>query len=174
MRMYYEGHKVRIINGYPAIYQNEDNPTVYIHILEMEKFLGRKLSDGEVVHHCDKNRGNYAIDNLWCFKTVADHTAFHAGQEAIQDAEGIYYCPNKYNHCNICGRKITYGAKLCIECNNNQKMNSKCPDKKELEQIIQCNNGNFTQIAKLFNVSDNAVRKWCKKYGLPSHSSDYK
>ena len=111
--MYYDGHKVRSVNGYPAIYIDENNSTVYLHILEMEKHLGRKLSDEEVVHHCDQNRTNYSIENLWCFKTVADHTAFHAGQDVKQDTEGIYYCPNKYNHCVVCGEQITYGANLC-------------------------------------------------------------
>lgn len=173
--MYYEGFKVRIVNGYPAIYQSEENPTVYIHILEMEKHLGRKLTNGEVVHHCDKNRENYSIDNLWCFKTIADHTAFHAGQDVKQDAEGIYYCPNKYNHCTICGEQITYGANLCKQCETIQRSKkSRCPTQDELQKILMQYNGNFTQIAKVFNVSDNAVRKWCKNYCLPFHTSDYK
>jgi hypothetical protein len=30
------------------------------------------------------------------------------------------------------------------------------------------------QTSKLFGVSDNTIRKWCKAYGLPSHSADYK
>ena len=38
--MYYNGHKVRFVNGYPAIYIDEENYTVYLHILEMEKHLG--------------------------------------------------------------------------------------------------------------------------------------
>ena len=51
---------------------------------------------------------------------------------------------------------------------------SKCPDKETLQNTILYYNGNFTQIAKLFDVTDNAVRKWCKKYDIPSHSSDYR
>lgn len=173
--MYYDGHKVRLVNGYPAIYIDENNSTVYLHILEMEKHLGRKLSDEEVVHHCDQNRGNYSIENLWCFKTVADHSAFHAEQEVECDENGIYYCPNKHNHCSVCGTQIDYSANLCVECLNKKRAeNSKCPTKDALQNMVQYYCGNFTQIAKLFGVSDNAVRKWCKKYNLPSHSSDYK
>lgn len=172
--MYYNGHKVRIVNGYPAIYVDADHSTVYIHILEMEKHLGRQLSEEEVVHHCDQNRANYSIDNLWCFKTASDHAAFHQGQDVKIDDEGLYYCPNKYQHCTICGKQIDYGADLCVECYNKKRRNkSKCPSKETLQNIIASYNGNFTQIAKLFDVSDNAIRKWCKKYNLPSHSSDY-
>jgi hypothetical protein len=32
----------------------------------------------------------------------------------------------------------------------------------------------FTQIGKQFNVSDNAIRKWCDKYDLPRKSSEIK
>lgn len=173
--MYYNGHKVRIVNGYPAIYLDANHSTVYLHILEMEKHLGRKLSDDEVVHHCDQNRANYSIENLWCFKTTADHTAFHQGQDIEMDEDGIYYCPNKYHRCIVCGKQIDYSADLCVECYSKSRIvKSKCPDKDTLQNIVLNYNGNFTQIAKLFDVSDNAVRKWCKKYNIPSHSSDYR
>ena len=48
------------------------------------------------------------------------------------------------------------------------------PSKEELEKILFENNGNFTAVGKLFNVSDNSIRKICKKYQLPTHSRDYK
>ena len=32
----------------------------------------------------------------------------------------------------------------------------------------------FLHIGKLFGVSDNAVRKWCKKYNLPYKYNDIK
>ena len=112
---------------------------------------------------------------MWCFRTVADHTAFHAGQEVKLDDNCIYYCPDKYNHCNVCGKQITYGAKLCQQCiTDKRNKESKCPTKEDLRNIIEQYNGNFTQIAKIFNVSDNAVRKWCKKYNLCFHTADYK
>jgi uncharacterized protein YjcR len=30
----------------------------------------------------------------------------------------------------------------------------------------------FTKIAEMYNVSDNAVRKWCDKYNLPRKKSE--
>ena len=88
--MLYNNHKVRYINGYPAIYNDKLHTTQYLHILEMEKFLNRKLNANEVVHHCNGNRKDYAIDNLWCFRSTADHSAFHHGKHVEQDDEGIY------------------------------------------------------------------------------------
>lgn len=32
----------------------------------------------------------------------------------------------------------------------------------------------FTSIGKQFNVSDNAVRKWCDKYNLPRTKAEIK
>jgi len=48
------------------------------------------------------------------------------------------------------------------------------PSKEELYQMLIEVKGNFTEIGRRFNVNDNSVRKWCKKYGLPYHSGDYK
>lgn len=38
----------------------------------------------------------------------------------------------------------------------------------------QIRNLSFVQIGKIYSVSDNAIRKWCKSYKLPSRVSDIK
>ena len=48
------------------------------------------------------------------------------------------------------------------------------PPKETLKNLLLQHNGRFVDIGKLYNVSDNAVRKWCKFYGLPYHSTDYR
>lgn len=55
------------------------------------------------------------------------------------------------------------------------KLNNKCYVNKEdlLSNIIKLN-GNLTQIGKMYGITDNAVRKWCKKFGFPSHSKELK
>ena len=49
---------------------------------------------------------------------------------------------------------------------------SKKPDRETLKKQIRTLP--FLQIGKLYDVSDNAVRKWCKSYDLPSRVSDIK
>ena len=44
------------------------------------------------------------------------------------------------------------------------------PTREELKNLIR--NKPFTQIAKLYNVSDNAIRKWCMAMDLPIKKSD--
>ena len=46
------------------------------------------------------------------------------------------------------------------------------PSKDSLENLIQ--NHSFVQIGRIYGVSDNAIRKWCKGYGLPFRKSDIK
>lgn len=54
----------------------------------------------------------------------------------------------------------------------NQKSNSLKPTKDILsKQITQLS---FVSIGKLYGVSDNAVRKWCKSYDLPYKRKDIK
>jgi uncharacterized protein YjcR len=44
--------------------------------------------------------------------------------------------------------------------------------REELKKLIRIMP--FTQIGQKFNVSDNAIRKWCDKYNLPHKSSEIK
>ena len=46
------------------------------------------------------------------------------------------------------------------------------PSKNELKSLLR--NTSFVQIGKKYGVTDNAVRKWCKKYGLPFKAKDIK
>lgn len=41
-----------------------DNKECYQHRVVMEDFIGRKLYDDEVVHHCDENKQNNLLINL--------------------------------------------------------------------------------------------------------------
>lgn len=75
-------------------------------------------------------------------------------------------------YCPICGKLIhSYRNKYCsLECSH--KGHSKTyneaieiPSRDTLKQLIRTQP--FTKIGNEYNVSDNAVRKWCDKYNLP-------
>ena len=50
-----------------------------------------------------------------------------------------------------------------------QKRVAERPDRDTLKNLIRTTS--FLQIGKKYNVSDNAVRKWCIAYNLPSKVS---
>ena len=74
--------------------------------------------------------------------------------------------------CKDCGKEISYGAKRCVDCGYKNSRKCERPSKEELYNLLK-EYKNFTYIANLFNVSDNAVKKWCKQYGIPHLISNY-
>lgn len=48
------------------------------------------------------------------------------------------------------------------------------PSSTELIEKLKENKGNFTAVEKFYEVTDNAVRKWCKLYKISDKSKDYK
>lgn len=80
----------------------------------------------------------------------------------------------KENICPICGVKISSGAELCARCHvetNSRKVEIR-PSADELAVLISANG--FEGVGRMYNVSGNSIRKWCRNYGMPTHTSDYK
>lgn len=73
----------------------------------------------------------------------------------------------KKKHCTQCNVLISDGSKnnLCVSCLAFQTRRVDRPSKEILERLIQ--DHPLIYIAAQYGVSDNAVRKWCKYYGLP-------
>lgn len=70
----------------------------------------------------------------------------------------------KVNYCIDCGKMITLESKRCKECAAKQQQIIFI-SRDDLKNKIR--KESFVNIGKEFNVSDNAIRKWCKKYNLP-------
>lgn len=173
-------------NGYIAYYIPDHHLAsscgiVYEHMLMAEKMLGRELRPGEVVHHKDRNRYNNSIDNLMVFKTNADHVAYHGGCEVVKDGDVYIAVRSNWkskdnrrhlvNSCPVCGKEKDAYAKMCMDCRKKEKSKN-IPPKEELYNLLL--NHSMLAIGKMYGVSDNAVRKWCKKYSLPFKRNDIK
>ena len=52
-------------------------------------------------------------------------------------------------------------------------MQSNKPTQAELNKILLDNNGNFSEVARIFKVSPTTVRRWCVSYEMPSISNSY-
>ena len=193
----YEGHKVIIANGYYDVYYPEHprarkNGSVLMHIMVAEKILGRQLKKEEVVHHIDSNRLNNSISNLMVFATHSDHASYHKmlegkGDFVFYQLDNVYYCCNvkvflnpniitvdkaKKKPCPKCGQLISYTSELCTRCLGESRRKVERVSRDVLKNKIR--KSTFVQISSELGVSDNAIRKWCKWYGLPYKSSDIK
>lgn len=81
----------------------------------------------------------------------------------------------KITYCIDCGKELKDNKSIrCIECYKKASQSKIKPPKEELEKILFENNGNFEGVGRLFGINGNAIRKWCKSFDLPYHSSDYK
>lgn len=197
--MLYDEHNVIFTNGYYDVYFPEHpnarkNGCILLQTLVAEKMLGRYLHKEEVVHHKDFNRLNNAEDNLMVFASQSDHAYYHAMIKNNTDnyifyqKDGVYHCMDnyafnhrsdivhnngrRYKHCPMCDKLIFYESKLCNECYHFTIRKAERPNKQILKQEIR--NMTFVQIGKKYNVSDSAIKKWCKYYGLPYRRKDIK
>lgn len=145
----------------------------YIHRLVYEAFIGPILN-GNDINHIDHNKGNNTPKNLESITHQAnlkDQAIYVNGvYKNSHNYEGVKLCPN-------CGKPINYRSKLCKSCAgknkvNRRKISYRIP-KEDIINSLTKTNGNFTRSAREFNMSDNALRKWCKKYNLPYKSSEW-
>lgn len=98
---------------------------------------------------------------------------YHAGIEYPVRKNLNKYKPNQGKvFCVDCGIEIYCKSTRCNKCA--QKLNRKVerPSKEGLQQLIY--EKSLTEIGRMYGISDNSVRKWCKDYGLPYRTHDIK
>lgn len=76
--------------------------------------------------------------------------------------------------CRICGSPVSQEGNLCRACLNRKKAEDSARPEKEVLKAKLMSKVSFVQMGRDFKVSDNAVRKWCKYYGLPFRVKDIK
>lgn len=77
---------------------------------------------------------------------------------------------HKIHYCKNCGVEIWAGSEYCPNCSAIQRRKVERPTRDELKKLIR--EKPFTKIAEEYEVTDNAIRKWCKSFSLPSKKSD--
>ena len=74
------------------------------------------------------------------------------------------------HYCILCGKILATKSTYCVECGQKIQRKVERPSRIKLKELIY--NKPFTQIAKIYGVSDTAIRKWCVAYNLPSKKAD--
>lgn len=81
------------------------------------------------------------------------------------------------NYCIDCGKKICTKSIRCDKCNHKNirecKLNGQpFPTREELKELIR--EKSFTYIGQKYNLTDNAIRKWCISMNLPYRKKEIK
>lgn len=113
------------------------------------------------LHHIDTNHFNNNLSNL---------------EILCPNCHAMVEKPiKKYKTCLDCQIKIYKKSIRCTTCQNrtphNQPKKINWPSKEKLEKLVWSKS--TSQIAKDLGVSDNAVGKWCKKYGISKPPRGY-
>jgi len=152
---------------FPTHHRAKVNGYVDRHIIEAESLIGRPLKPEEVVHHMDEDKSNYNKENLMVFVDGANHARFHkTGIMESTEEPYVVFSPKQYvDRCVMCGIPIrNTKSNKCRKCLafSSRKVNR--PQKQELISLLKTNG--FCAVGRMFGVSDNAVRKWCKYYNI--------
>lgn len=79
---------------------------------------------------------------------------------------------NERNICPLCGSKKASAAQMCHVCRGLKNRISDRPDMVSLaREIVEFG---FLAVGRKYGVSDNAIRKWCRTYGLPLKKNEIK
>lgn len=103
---------------------------------------------------CDKCYDNFINDNI--------------DADKITRTNKVVY--KKTKRCKNCGNLIDKNAELCTKCYKEKIRKVKRPDKENLFELIKTKS--FSEIGRMFGVTDNSIRKWCKAYNLPYRKKD--
>ena len=122
------------------------------------------------IHHIDGDYLNNKPENLQVL--CPNCHSLTPNFKALNKSDRVRTQVRKQNYCIDCGQPISFGATRCKSCNGKQQITEKPVTRKNLKEMIR--NMPFTTIAKQFDVTDNAIRKWCIAYGLPSKKKDIK
>ena len=123
----------------------------------LEKWQGQKIP--LELHHKDGNHYNNDFNNLQILCPNC---------HAIQTNNGIELKKDYENFCVDCGIGISKAAIRCKSCASKMRNKDSIKNtisREELKDLIRTET--FLQLGKKFNVSDNAIRKWCDTMNLP-------
>lgn len=74
--------------------------------------------------------------------------------------------------CEKCGNTLVTDVKFCPICSAFNRRKTERPTKEELLELVI--NNSFLSIGRMYNVSDTAVKKWCRSYKIPSTKKELK
>lgn len=121
--------------------------------------------------HRKLHNGLVSIDTTICYFNDDYYDWDLCNIKAVNVTTGQLLDRSSKEICPICGGKKSAQAKECIKCSPIKKPHYEV-SREELKELIYTLP--FTKIGEKFGVTDNAIRKRCRAYGLPATKSEIK
>lgn len=118
------------------------------------------------------------VDETSTVKTISFDDETYLAQNILSkyirlSDEELYNSSHKNKfYCIDCGCEISSESIRCISCSNKLKRVVERPNREELKKLIR--EKSFVELGRMYNVTDNAIRKWCDNYKLPRKVSEIK
>lgn len=164
------GYHIMIVQilkkGYNILSSSDD---LYVHNLKLTEddiesifnlLLNTDISQEEIAKRFNINQSVISRIN-----TGESYVKQNISYPIRKKKKNIYYCLS-------CGKEISKGASHCLKCLAKMKQKKERPLRDELKKLIR--NKSFVEIGRIFEVSDNTIRKWCVSENLPAKKSDIK
>ena len=159
----WNGHKMALeldhINGIPNDHRLENLRFLCpnCHAIT-DTYCGRnKDKDGD---EDNSSLQEYNNANIWVKKKKEQEEESSEKQQK-RKKKPEYFCKN-------CGKPLKSNCDYCRPCSQRRVLQR--PSAIEIAQKVK--EKGFWRGAKDYGVTDNAVRKWCKEYGIPIHTKD--
>lgn len=131
---------------------------------------------GKYFESCKRASEEYGIDYdklLYHFSKYGKYVISEKKITLIPKKESKYAKSRKLKDiCPICGKEKYITSSLCKKCVYSVPK-KQIPTKEEITELL-LNGNSFVSIGKKFGVTDNAVRKWCRKYNIPEKTKEWK
>jgi len=148
------------------------------HAGKAHKILKQKLKSKEVTQSFDESEANNRFISVLVFDSAESRDRWHkiplALRHLVNNGDGSYSCKFGHGACSYCGKLLaspgcdTYCSRKCYRLASRRVVR---PSKEELQELIWVKP--TTQLAKDFGISDKAIEKWCKAYGIQKPPRGY-
>lgn len=124
----------------------------------------------EIIEECPKE----LLDEREIFWIGKLNSLAPNGYNILSGGQGEKRACKKYL-CNKCGKEVSKGYNKCPDCARiYHAKNVSCAEEKPspLQLALLVKENGFEGTGRIYEISGNAIKKWCAGYDIPTHKKD--